>query len=280
MDKIDPNHDIVPTLRMMDGLLFDKAADEIEKWRDAYRKAVQTPAAELMIVGPGWHERFPVITPPIVIDGLLQVHVSDRRDDMADELTRLRAENAALIAERAAPVQPVQAQPAIDLSRCTAVLIESGKAHPRTCEVCKLGPCRRGVAKPVQATLPDGWVPLVVTLPDSHPEEVAYGPEVMMDRLGKWLEKHFAAVQAQSKPVVWRKRTTLNGSPSDVFVYRDGPRDGEREKWEPLFLHPPRADVARLRAALQFMLENFEHGDLNAGEAAALDKARDALRGN
>lgn len=94
MDKIDPNHDLVPTLRMMDGLLFDRAADEIEKWRDAYRKAVQTPAAELMVVGPGWHERFPVITAPIVIDGLLQVHVSDRRDDMADELTRLRAENA------------------------------------------------------------------------------------------------------------------------------------------------------------------------------------------
>lgn len=96
MDKIDPNHDLVPTLRMMDGLLFDRAADEIEKWRDAYRKAVQTPAAELMVVGPGWHERFPVITAPIVIDGLLQAHVSDRRDDMADELTRLRAEVEAL----------------------------------------------------------------------------------------------------------------------------------------------------------------------------------------
>jgi hypothetical protein len=99
MDKIDPNHDLVPTLRMMDGLLFDRAADEIEKWRDAYRKAVQTPAAELMVVGPGWHERFPVITAPIVIDGLLQVHVSDRRDDMADELARLRAEVEALRAD-------------------------------------------------------------------------------------------------------------------------------------------------------------------------------------
>jgi hypothetical protein len=30
---MDPNHDIVPTLRMMDGLLMTKAADEIERLR-------------------------------------------------------------------------------------------------------------------------------------------------------------------------------------------------------------------------------------------------------
>ena len=96
MGKIDPNHDIVPTLRMMGGLLFDKAADEIDLLREAYRAAVRRPATELMVVGPGWHERFPVTTTPIVIDGLLQVHVSDRRDDMAAELARLRAENELL----------------------------------------------------------------------------------------------------------------------------------------------------------------------------------------
>ena len=31
--KIDPNHDIVPTLRMFDGLMMNKAADEIERLR-------------------------------------------------------------------------------------------------------------------------------------------------------------------------------------------------------------------------------------------------------
>lgn len=30
----DPNHDIVPTLRMFDGLMMNKAADEIEHLRD------------------------------------------------------------------------------------------------------------------------------------------------------------------------------------------------------------------------------------------------------
>lgn len=31
--NIDPNHDIVPTLRMFDGLMMNKAADEIERLR-------------------------------------------------------------------------------------------------------------------------------------------------------------------------------------------------------------------------------------------------------
>lgn len=31
---VDPNHDIVPTLRMFDGLMMDKAADEIERLRN------------------------------------------------------------------------------------------------------------------------------------------------------------------------------------------------------------------------------------------------------
>jgi hypothetical protein len=71
----DSNHDLVPTLRMMDGLLFDKAADEIEKWRTAYRLSVSTKAADLLIVGPGWSERHKITSDPILIEGLLQVHV-------------------------------------------------------------------------------------------------------------------------------------------------------------------------------------------------------------
>ena len=48
-------------------------------------------------------------------------------------------------------------------------------------------------------TLPDGWVPLTITHEGQYPEEVAYGPQIMMDRLGKWLGKYFAqAEQADS----------------------------------------------------------------------------------
>ena len=45
---------------------------------------------------------------------------------------------------------------------------------------------------PAGATLPDGWVPLMLTHEGQYPEEVAYGPQIMMDRLGKWLGKYFA----------------------------------------------------------------------------------------
>lgn len=44
--------------------------------------------------------------------------------------------------------------------------------------------------------LPSGWVPLVITHEGQHPEEVAYGPQIMMDRLGKWLGKYFAKITA------------------------------------------------------------------------------------
>ena len=38
---------------------------------------------------------------------------------------------------------------------------------------------------------PESWVPLMLTHEGQYPEEVAYGPQIMMDRLGKWLGKYF-----------------------------------------------------------------------------------------
>ena len=56
MGKIDPNHDIVPTLRMMGGLLFDKAADEIDLLREAYRAAVRPTNKECLTHGHAHHD--------------------------------------------------------------------------------------------------------------------------------------------------------------------------------------------------------------------------------
>lgn len=39
--------------------------------------------------------------------------------------------------------------------------------------------------------LPNGWVPCILTHDGQHPEEVAYGPQIMMDRLKKWLGRYF-----------------------------------------------------------------------------------------
>lgn len=44
--------------------------------------------------------------------------------------------------------------------------------------------------------LPDGWVPLTIEYEPGYPEDVAYGPRRMMDRLKKWLDRHFATLAA------------------------------------------------------------------------------------
>lgn len=48
----------------------------------------------------------------------------------------------------------------------------------------------------VPLTLPDGWVPLTIEWETGYPEDAAFGPQRMMDRLKKWLDAHFAAKQA------------------------------------------------------------------------------------
>lgn len=41
------------------------------------------------------------------------------------------------------------------------------------------------------AAIPAGWVPLTVTWDEGYPEQVAFGPQRMMDRLKKWLDKFY-----------------------------------------------------------------------------------------
>lgn len=51
----------------------------------------------------------------------------------------------------------------------------------------------------IGTALPAGWVPLTITHEGQYPEEVAYGPKIMMDRLGKWLGKYFAQIAAPAQ---------------------------------------------------------------------------------
>lgn len=49
-----------------------------------------------------------------------------------------------------------------------------------------------------EAVLPEGWVPLrIAYAPGEDPEDVAFGPPHMMNRLKKWLDKHFASLAPQ-----------------------------------------------------------------------------------
>lgn len=61
---------------------------------------------------------------------------------------------------------------------------------------------RKAVEAALKPGLPDGWVPCTITYEDQYPEEVAYGPQRLMDRLKKWLDRYFAirAEQAALKP--------------------------------------------------------------------------------
>lgn len=50
---MDANHDIVPTLRMFDGLIMGKAADEIERLRKIASGPGFTPNINLPPIGEG-----------------------------------------------------------------------------------------------------------------------------------------------------------------------------------------------------------------------------------
>lgn len=76
------------------------------------------------------------------------------------------------------------------------------------------------------------------------------------------------AAPQQAEPVVYRKY--LDGV--DAHVYRLVPRDDEADKWEPLYLHPPAAEVQRLRDALD-EISKKSHDNM------AVDRARHALKG-
>ena len=59
-------------------------------------------------------------------------------------------------------------------------------------------------------TMPAGWVPCVITYEGAHPEEIAYGPQIMMDRLKKWLDRYFEM----------RAHPTTQGLEQDAARYR------------------------------------------------------------
>ena len=83
--------------------------------------------------------------------------------------------------------------------------------------------------------LPNGWVPCIISF-DGDQEEVAYGPQVMMDRLSKWLDKHFERVTAE--------KAAPTAEPIDE--YQRGRRAGITEFYDSLYA----IDQDRARAAL------------------------------
>lgn len=81
--------------------------------------------------------------------------------------------------------------------------------------------------------LPSGWVPCILTHDGQHPEEVAYGPQIMMDRLKKWLGRYFEllAQAAPAAPAVDAPAKVLSQAARDVLAERR--RQVEAEGWTP-----------------------------------------------
>ncbi|MGM8935115.1 hypothetical protein ACS8E9_09560 [Pseudomonas neustonica] len=83
-----------------------------------------------------------------------------------------------------------------------------------------------------QQALPSGWVPLLIEYESGYPEEVAFGPQIMMDRLKKWLDKHFSRVaENRMRPShsgladALRQYRHNDGSEGFVFGYDKGAID-------------------------------------------------------
>jgi len=66
--------------------------------------------------------------------------------------------------------------------------------------------------------LPTGWVPCILTHDGQHPEEVAYGPQIMMDRLKKWLGRYFEllAQKVLAEPIHAEMLAALQAVAMDV----------------------------------------------------------------
>lgn len=73
--EIDQTMDIVPRLREFGGALMKQAADEIERLRAINRDATRRPAEAVMVIGLSWSRTAKLTSSPVVIDGVLHVHV-------------------------------------------------------------------------------------------------------------------------------------------------------------------------------------------------------------
>lgn len=51
---------------------------------------------------------------------------------------------------------------------------------------------------PNKPILPEGWIPLMLTFDGQHPEEIAYGPPIMMARLERWVSTYFANLKSDT----------------------------------------------------------------------------------
>jgi hypothetical protein len=105
--------------------------------------------------------------------------------------------------------------------------------------------------------MPEGWVPLTIEYEPGYPEDAAFGPPIMMERLKKWLDKYYAMLrqpkpEVEAKPVVWMLKEDFDAltKPDDDESLPDGVeavvfnRRPDVGQWQPLYTSPPSSDLS------------------------------------
>ncbi len=123
-------------------------------------------------------------------------------------------------------------------------------------------------AAPAAVAVPEGWVPCTITYEGQYPEDVAYGPKIMMARLKKWLERYFTLkAEMHAEPVAWanwkvgstsyapyRTRTQAQASvsQSEIAATQEGPYEVV-----PLYTAPQAQPADALDAAFEAVRKRF-----------------------
>ena len=134
-----------------------------------------------------------------------------------------------------------------------------------------------------QQAVPSGWVPLLIEYDPGYPEEVAFGPQRMMDRLKLWLDKYFAMRSAAPAAIELSGIGRDAGHPRAVLLYlRHDPSDEDLRTIQEMFRTaypaptPATPDVAGLVEALKGLMR-LESRDRVMPVGAEWDAARQAL---
>ncbi|MAB24931.1 MAG: hypothetical protein CMK78_11370 [Pseudomonadales bacterium] len=91
-----------------------------------------------------------------------------------------------------------------------------------------------------QQAVPSGWVPLLIEYDPGYPEEVAFGPQRMMDRLKIWLDKYFAMRSAAPAAIELSGIGRDAGHPRAVVLYlRHDPSDEDLRTIQEMFRAAP-----------------------------------------
>ena len=106
-------------------------------------------------------------------------------EEAADEIDRLENEHSKLLdAIEAAQAENERLKKEnMQLLRNSVASIEAAQARIKELEA--------------RQAIPNGWIALRIDFDAGYPEDVAFGPEIMMRRLEKWLNRYFELISAQ-----------------------------------------------------------------------------------